>query len=78
MGSSPAKGLTDFQGEILRAFFQREQRFFLTGGAALVGFYFQHRRTDDLDLFTHEPVDLQLAGAALRDSDSQTALLPAL
>jgi hypothetical protein len=26
----------------------------LTGGAALAGFYFGHRRTDDLDLFTLE------------------------
>ncbi|HEX3772271.1 MAG TPA: nucleotidyl transferase AbiEii/AbiGii toxin family protein [Polyangiaceae bacterium] len=29
-----------------------ERGFFLTGGAALVGFYLHHRTTDDLDLFT--------------------------
>jgi hypothetical protein len=29
-----------------------ENRFFLTGGAALAGFYLGHRETHDLDLFT--------------------------
>jgi len=51
MGSSQGK-LTSFQLEVLRAFFARENRFFLTGGGALAGFHLQHRRTDDLDLFT--------------------------
>ncbi|CAN5868876.1 hypothetical protein BH11MYX2_BH11MYX2_27500 [soil metagenome] len=51
MDSSPSK-LTLFQHETLRAFFDREQQFFLTGGAALAGFYLKHRLTDDLDLFT--------------------------
>ncbi len=32
----------------------QESRFFLTGGAALVGYYLGHRRTEDLDLFTLE------------------------
>ncbi len=32
--------LTPLQEELLEAFFAREQRFFLTGGAALAGFYF--------------------------------------
>ena len=44
--------LTPLQREILGAFFQRENRFFLTGGAALSGFYLGHRETHDLDLFT--------------------------
>lgn len=44
--------LTPLQREILDAFFQRENRFFLTGGAALSGFYLGHRETHDLDLFT--------------------------
>ena len=44
--------LTDFQREFLNAFFGREDRFFLTGGAALAGFYLGHRETHDLDLFT--------------------------
>ena len=47
-------GLNRFQRDLLVAFFAREQRFFLTGGAALVGFYLHHRQTLDLDLFTTE------------------------
>jgi Nucleotidyl transferase AbiEii toxin, Type IV TA system len=48
--------LSPLQLEFLRAFFQREHRFFLTGGAALVGFHLGHRDTHDLDLFTLEDV----------------------
>jgi hypothetical protein len=44
--------LTALQKEFLDAFFRREKRFFLTGGAALAGFYLGHRETLDLDLFT--------------------------
>lgn len=44
--------LTPLQKELLNAFFARERRFFLTGGGALVGFYFGHRETEDLDFFT--------------------------
>lgn len=47
--------LTEMQEEVLRAFFERERGFFLSGGGALVGYYLHHRRTDDLDLFTTEP-----------------------
>lgn len=46
--------LNDLQNEFLQAFFAREHLFFLSGGAALVGFYFGHRETYDLDLFTLE------------------------
>jgi hypothetical protein len=46
--------LDDFQQEVLSAFFRKEDRFFLTGGAALAGFYLGHRKTQDLDLFTTE------------------------
>ena len=46
--------LSALQLDFLRAFFRREGRFFLTGGAALVGFYLGHRETHDLDLFTLE------------------------
>ncbi len=46
--------LSALQQDFLNAFFQREDRFFLTGGAALVGFYLGHRETHDLDLFTLE------------------------
>ncbi len=37
---------------LLQAFFSKENRFFLTGGAALAGFHLGHRETHDLDLFT--------------------------
>jgi hypothetical protein len=46
--------LDSFQQEVLEGFFRREDRFFLTGGAALAGFHLGHRRTQDLDLFTTE------------------------
>ncbi|MEP7341939.1 MAG: nucleotidyl transferase AbiEii/AbiGii toxin family protein [Acidobacteriota bacterium] len=55
--------LSDLQQDFLKAFFSREARFFLTGGAALVGFHLGHRETHDLDLFTLE--DALDAGAAL-------------
>jgi hypothetical protein len=44
--------LTPLQRAVLRAFFKHERGFFLTGGAALAGFYLEHRPTDDLGLFT--------------------------
>lgn len=47
-----ASKLTALQNEFLNAFFLREDRFFLTGGAALAGFYLGNRETHDLDLFT--------------------------
>ncbi len=60
-------GLDRFQRDVLEAFFAREQRFFLTGGAALVGFYLHHRQTLDLDLFTTED-HLEDGEAALFDA----------
>ena len=48
--------LTPLQVDVLDAFFRRESRFFLTGGAALVGYYLKHRTTHDLDLFTGQKV----------------------
>ncbi len=44
------------QEDFLAAFFRREGRFFLTGGAALAGFHLAHRETHDLDLFVLEDV----------------------
>lgn len=44
--------LTPLQSAVLEAFFKVEGAFFLSGGAALVGFYLHHRETTDLDLFT--------------------------
>src|SRR5207237_4664917 len=48
----PASLLTPLLQQVLEAFFRREHRFFLSGGAALAGFHLAHRRTHDLDLFT--------------------------
>ncbi|MGH7339611.1 MAG: nucleotidyl transferase AbiEii/AbiGii toxin family protein, partial [Candidatus Rokuibacteriota bacterium] len=48
--------LTSFQRDVVRAFFARERRFFLTGGGALVGFHLGHRETDDIDLFATTPI----------------------
>jgi hypothetical protein len=50
MGSSSST-LSTLQRELLGAFFDRTQSFFLTGGAALAEFYLHHRETKDLDLF---------------------------
>lgn len=65
----PASLLSPFQQQVLEAFFRRESRFFLTGGAALAGFHLKHRHTEDLDLFTVEEslddADRALTGAAL-------------
>ena len=54
--------LTPLQRDLLEAFFQRESRFFLTGGAALAGYHLGHRETADLDLFT--TADLLASGHA--------------
>lgn len=48
--------LSPLQHEFLDAFFRRETRFFLTGGAALAGFLLGHRTTNDLDLFATSDV----------------------
>lgn len=52
--------LSPLQHEVVEAFFSEPSAFFLTGGAALAGFYLGHRATDDLDLFSPatEPMDL--------------------
>jgi hypothetical protein len=55
MASLPKTTLTPLQVEILRAFFERERGFYLTGGAALSGYHLGHRTTDELDLFTADP-----------------------
>ncbi len=58
--------LNDLQNDFLREFFSRENHFYLTGGAALVGFYFGHRKTEDLDLFTLEN-EIENGFAIVRD-----------
>jgi predicted nucleotidyltransferase component of viral defense system len=63
--------LSPLQEEVLSLFFQREDRFFLTGGAALAGFHLKHRRTADLDLFATDIDCLDAGDAALRSVAAQ-------
>lgn len=63
---SSADKLTPLQRELLSAFFEHERGFFLTGRAALAGFYLHHRETDDLDLFTHQSEAFERGAHALR------------
>ncbi len=51
--------LVGLQGALLDAFFEREQRWFLTGGAALAGFYESPRPTEDLDFFALPGPDME-------------------
>ena len=55
--------LTPLQREFLKEFFARQtgQLFFLTGGTALAEYYFQHRFSEDIDLFTTDDAGLELA-----------------
>lgn len=48
-------GLSGLQTDFLNAFFTMSDAFFLTGGAALVGYYGMARKTNDLDLFSTSP-----------------------
>ncbi|MFS8065745.1 MAG: nucleotidyl transferase AbiEii/AbiGii toxin family protein, partial [Byssovorax sp.] len=61
-----ASQLSPLQEEILLSFFEREDRFFLSGGAALAGFHLKHRRTADLDLFADKAGLLEAGESALR------------
>jgi hypothetical protein len=57
----------------VQAFFERERGFFLTGGAALAGFYLGHRETSDLDLFTAEEDAFERGVHALRSATDAVA-----
>ncbi len=52
MNWEESKALTTLKRDFLKAFFERSQAFFLTGGSALGVFYLQHRLSYDLDFFT--------------------------
>ncbi|MCX8008531.1 MAG: nucleotidyl transferase AbiEii/AbiGii toxin family protein [Patescibacteria group bacterium] len=53
--------LHPFQIQILQEFFSHSSTssFFLTGGTALSAFYFAHRESNDLDLFSIDSFDMQ-------------------
>jgi aryl-alcohol dehydrogenase-like predicted oxidoreductase len=77
MASSGDK-LTPLQRDLLTAFFTHEQRFFLTGGAALAGFYLHHRPTLDLDLFTLDPEAFATGRRVLEAAADQLGALVAV
>lgn len=56
-----AAPLTKLQQTVLEFFFEKPigQKYFLTGGTALSGFYFHHRKSVDLDLFTFEDIEIE-------------------
>ncbi len=60
-GKAMENFLTKLQGKVLADFFNTPlgKSYFLTGGTALSGFYFEHRESLDLDLFTLEDIKLQ-------------------
>ena len=55
------KPLTKLQETVLQNFFAKPigASYFLTGGTALSGFYFYHRASIDLDLFTFEAIEIE-------------------
>ena len=61
------KPLTKLQEEVLKSFFAQpiSKSYFLTGGTALSGFYFYHRESIDLDLFTFEDIEIEPIKQAL-------------
>lgn len=59
--------LSALQRDLIEAFFARCSTFFLTGGAALAGFYLGHRETKDLDLFTTPGAELREGVSAVHD-----------
>lgn len=61
--------LTSYQVRILERFFGSGlgNQFFLTGGTALSAFYFAHRDSKDLDLFTLTPYDYESVQAVIAD-----------
>lgn len=60
--------LTALQRQLIVAFLPRAPLFFLTGGAALSGFDFGHRATDDLDFFAPPGASLDEAEHTLTDA----------
>ena len=66
----PSSTLTKLQQDLLGGFFDRERRFFLTGGGALAGFYFGHRTTEDLDFFSPPGPSLDDAQRAVEEAAS--------
>ncbi|MBL8719892.1 MAG: nucleotidyl transferase AbiEii/AbiGii toxin family protein [Myxococcales bacterium] len=77
----PPSRLTPLQQDLVRAFFALDSELFLTGGAALAGYWLGHRTTDDLDLFGLPTADADQAvrtlGAAARSVGAESSLVQA-
>jgi hypothetical protein len=72
-----ASTLTAAQQAFLDAFFtstHHPSRFYLSGGTALSAFYLEHRRSDDLDLFTLDRIALADAESLLKESAGRIGL----
>lgn len=69
--SNPQEKLSYLQWLVLKSFFSLpvSAPFFLTGGTALAGFYFGHRTSVDLDLFTLQSLNM----ASLRNCFNKIA-----
>jgi len=61
MDSIDYKKLYELQDKVLDIIFSTRTIFYLTGGTCLSRFYQEKRYSDDLDLFTHEHDDFNLA-----------------
>lgn len=66
--------LTKLQKIVLELFFETSvgKKYFLTGGTALAGFYFSHRKSVDLDFFTFEDIEVGIIRKILTDIAKQT------
>ena len=73
MESSSGSDLSPLQRDLLGAFFERERGFFVTGGAALAGYYLHHRVTDDIDLFTVDDEAFERGPHAPKNAISSTS-----
>lgn len=67
--------LLPHQVRILRSFFARDfaRSFFLTGGTALSAFYFAHRDSKDLDLFTLDAYDWESLNLVVSELAQETS-----
>src|SRR3990172_13412908 len=77
-GEYYSKNLYPFQDGILRIVSELNLPFYLTGGTALSRYYFQHRYSDDLDLFVNADPNyknyIKLLIAALEVKENEGAL----
>lgn len=73
-GKTMGNLLTKLQAKVLTDFFNTPlgKSYFLTGGTALSAFYFEHRESLDLDLFTLEDIKLPVVLQIFRQTAQKT------